>query len=250
MAEHAHTQFGLVGKSLGHSFSKAYFEKKFRDEGLAGYAYDNFELSAIEQISALVSGTENLKGLNVTIPYKESVIPFLNELSNEARQIGAVNCIKITNGTLTGYNTDVYGFAQSIKPFLDHHHQRALILGTGGASKAVAFALKKIGVDVFFASTGAKKNTNTFFYSEINAHMMQSFKLIVNTTPLGMLPHQHECPALPYELFTPEHLAYDLIYNPEETLFLKQAREHGAVTMNGWSMLTLQAEKSWEIWNS
>ena len=210
--------------------------------------YKNFELETIEQFSNVLK-TQNLKGLNVTNPYKESIIPFLDELSIEAKEIGAVNCINIVNGKTIGYNTDAYGFGQSIKPFLDTTHGRALILGTGGASKAVAYALKKIGVEVFFTTSSNKKNTNTFFYDEINEGMMSAFKLIINTTPLGLYPNINEAPALPYHLFTDKHLAYDLIYNPEQTLFLKQAKEKGAVTINGLSMLHLQAQKSWEIWN-
>jgi shikimate dehydrogenase len=240
--------FGLIGKSLSHSFSKSYFEKKFIENELNDHFYKNFELETIEQFSNVLK-TQNLKGLNVTNPYKESVIPFLDELSIEAKEIGAVNCINIVNGKTIGYNTDAYGFGQSIKPFLDTTHGRALILGTGGASKAVAYALKKIGVEVFFATSSNKKNTNTFFYDEINEGMMSAFKLIINTTPLGLYPNINEAPALPYHLFTDKHLAYDLIYNPEQTLFLKQAKEKGAVTINGLSMLHLQAQKSWEIWN-
>jgi shikimate dehydrogenase len=240
--------FGLIGKSLSHSFSRSYFEKKFIENELNDHFYKNFELETIEQFSNVLK-TQNLKGLNVTNPYKESIIPFLDELSIEAKEIGAVNCINIVNGKTIGYNTDAYGFGQSIKPFLDTTHGRALILGTGGASKAVAYALKKIGVEVFFATSSNKKNTNTFFYDEINEGMMSAFKLIINTTPLGLYPNINEAPALPYHLFTDKHLAYDLIYNPEQTLFLKQAKEKGAVTINGLSMLHLQAQKSWEIWN-
>ena len=240
--------FGLIGKSLSHSFSRSYFEKKFIENELNDHFYKNFELETIEQFSNVLK-TQNLKGLNVTNPYKESIIPFLDELSIEAKEIGAVNCINIVNGKTIGYNTDAYGFGQSIKPFLDTTHGRALILGTGGASKAVAYALKKIGVEVFFATSSNKKNTNTFFYDEINEGMMRAFKLIINTTPLGLYPNINEAPALPYHLFTDKHLAYDLIYNPEQTLFLKQAKEKGAVTINGLSMLHLQAQKSWEIWN-
>ena len=240
--------FGLIGKSLSHSFSRSYFEKKFIENELNDHFYKNFELETIEQFSNALK-TQNLKGLNVTNPYKESIIPFLDELSIEAKEIGAVNCINIVNGKTIGYNTDAYGFGQSIKPFLDTTHGRALILGTGGASKAVAYALKKIGVEVFFATSSNKKNTNTFFYDEINEGMMNAFKLIINTTPLGLYPNINEAPALPYHLFTDKHLAYDLIYNPEQTLFLKQAKEKGAVTINGLSMLHLQAQKSWEIWN-
>jgi shikimate dehydrogenase len=240
--------FGLIGKSLSHSFSRSYFEKKFIENELNDHFYKNFELETIEQFSNVLK-TQNLKGLNVTNPYKESIIPFLDELSIGAKEIGAVNCINIVNGKTIGYNTDAYGFGQSIKPFLDTTHGRALILGTGGASKAVAYALKKIGVEVFFATSSNKKNTNTFFYDEINEGMMSAFKLIINTTPLGLYPNINEAPALPYHLFTDKHLAYDLIYNPEQTLFLKQAKEKGAVTINGLSMLHLQAQKSWEIWN-
>jgi len=240
--------FGLIGKSLSHSFSRSYFEKKFIENELNDHFYKNFELETIEQFSNVLK-TQNLKGLNVTNPYKESIIPFLDELSIEAKEIGAVNCINIVNGKTIGYNTDAYGFGQSIKPFLDTTHGRALILGTGGASKAVAYALKKIGVEVFFTTSSNKKNTNTFFYDEINEGMMSAFKLIINTTPLGLYPNINEAPALPYHLFTDKHLAYDLIYNPEQTLFLKQAKEKGAVTINGLSMLHLQAQKSWEIWN-
>lgn len=240
--------FGLIGKSLSHSFSKTYFDNKFKENGLTDHVYKNFELVTIEEFKTVLT-TENLRGLNITNPYKESIIPFLNALSTEAKEIGAVNCVKIDNGRTTGYNTDAYGFGQSIKPFLDTTHERALILGTGGASKAVAYALKKIGVEVFFVSSSAKKNTNTFFYNEINERVMSSFKLIINTTPLGLFPNVTEMPALPDDLFTDKHLAYDLIYNPEQTAFLKKAKEKGATTINGLSMLHLQAEKSWEIWS-
>jgi shikimate dehydrogenase len=242
-------QFGLIGKSLKHSFSKTYFEKKFRDLDLKNYSYTNFEIETVDELKKVIAENKDLKGLNVTIPYKESVIPLLDELSPEAKEIGAVNCIHISNNRLVGHNTDIYGFSQSIKPFLDTNHERALVLGTGGASKAVAYVLKKIGVDVYFVTSSEKKGPATFFYSEINELVMNAFKLIVNTTPLGTFPKVNECPILPYHLFTPQHLAYDLVYNPEQTLFLKQAKEKGAITVNGLSMLQLQAEKSWEIWS-
>lgn len=243
------TQFGLIGKSLGHSFSKIYFEKKFRTLQRHDLSYELFELPEIGAFPELLSRHGQLGGLNVTTPYKESVIPFLDELSPEAQEIGAVNCIAIHQGRLTGHNTDVYGFSQSIKPFLDANHQRALILGTGGAGKAVARALKKTGVDVYFVTSSKdKKHPNTLFYSEINAHVMAAFRLIVQASPVGTYPDTEACPPLPYHLFSPTHLAYDLIYNPEETLFLKQARAQGAITVNGLSMLHLQADKSWEIW--
>ncbi len=244
-------QYGLLGKSLNHSFSKAYFEKKFQDLHLTDCQYSNFEIDSIDKIKSLIKDTPNLVGLNVTIPYKEAVLPFLDELSSEAKEIRAVNCIRIQNGKLIGYNTDVYGFAQSIKPFLDVNHQRALILGTGGASKAVAQALKKVGVEIYFVtSSQTKKTNNTFFYSELNELVLNAFKLIVNTSPVGTFPHVKECPNIPYQFISPQHLAYDLIYNPAQTLFLQKAKEKGAITVNGLSMLQLQAEKSWEIWNA
>lgn len=242
--------FGLIGANLKHSFSKAYFEKKFAGLKLQGYRYENFELQNMRDFLSLIKNNTTLKGLNVTLPYKELILPYLDELSNEAKAIGAVNCIKLTEGKTFGYNTDVYGFSQSIKPFLDVNHQRALILGTGGSSKAVAYALKKIGVEVMFVSSSAsKKNEAVLLYGELNELVMRSHKLIVNCTPLGMYPNVNSFPPLPYEFFSPEHLAYDLVYNPEETLFLKKAAEQGAMVVNGLSMLKLQAEKSWEIWN-
>lgn len=247
-------EFGIIGKSLSHSFSKNYFEKKFSELGLNDYAYLNFELESIEEIKNILSSNPNLKGFNVTMPYKESIIPFIDELSPEAKSIGAVNCVKVLNDTstplsvtLSGYNTDVYGFAASIKPFLEPHHNKALILGTGGSSKAVAYALKNIGVDVYFVSS-SKKQSQTFSYSELNDYIFNAFHLIVNTTPLGMFPNINAYPDIPYQFIGAQHLCYDLIYNPIETLFLKKAKEQGATTINGLSMLQLQAEKSWEIW--
>lgn len=243
--------FGLIGKSLTHSFSKSFFEKKFSTLNLPDYQYKNFELQKIEDFPTLLETQQLLKGLNVTLPYKEQILPFIDELSEEAQAIGAVNCIKFENGKTFGYNTDVYGFSQSIKPFLDLNHQRALILGTGGSSKAVAFALKKIGVEVMFVSSSpSKKNETVLLYGELNEMVLRSHKLIVNCTPLGMFPNVDSFPPLPYKYFSAEHLAYDLIYNPEETMFLKKATEQGAIVVNGLSMLKLQAEKSWNIWNS
>lgn len=238
--------FGLIGKTLAHSFSKNYFEKKFEQAEL-NYSYKNFELETIDLFPSLISN-ETINGLNVTIPYKESIIPFLDELTNEAKEIGAVNCIQFKNSKLIGHNTDFYGFKQSIKPFLEPQHERALILGTGGSSKAVAFALKSVGVEVYFVTSSQKKGSNYFFYNELNEFIFKAFKLIVNTTPLGMYPATDKCPDIPYDFLGKDHLCYDLIYNPEETLFLKNSSRKGAVIMNGLSMLRLQAEKSWDIW--
>lgn len=248
------TEYGLIGKTLSHSFSKTYFEKKFQGLGLSDHVYLNFELETIDDIKKVIADHPNLKGFNVTIPYKESIIPFLDELSDEAKAVGAVNCVYVKRHTSTplsvtliGHNTDVYGFASSVKPFIEPQHNKALILGTGGAAKAVAYALKNIGVEVFYASSN-KQQANTFLYEQLNEHMMAAFKLIVNTTPLGMFPNINECPNIPYQYITTQHLCYDVIYNPETTLFLQKAKEQGATTINGLSMLQLQAEKSWEIW--
>lgn len=242
------SEYGLIGKNLSHSFSKAYFEKKFKELGLDYLEYANFELENIEDIKQVLARNPELRGFNVTIPYKESIIPFLDELSPEARGIAAVNCVKITNGKLIGHNTDAYGFAISIKPFLEPQHSRALILGTGGASKAVVFVLRRLNVEVFFAST-SKKRQGTFPYEALNERLFNACKFIINTTPVGTFPNVNECPNIPYECITSQHLVYDLIYNPGETLFLQKAKAQGATTINGLSMLQLQAEKSWEIWN-
>ena len=241
--------YGIVGKKLSHSFSKSYFEKKFKELNLKNYVYYNFEITGVAEFPSIIKNNPDLKGLNVTNPYKEVIIPYLDELTPEAAEIGAVNCIKIENKKLIGYNTDVYGFGQSIKPFLDTNHQKALILGTGGASKAVAFALKKIGVEVYFVTSSPdKKCLNCFYYSELNQIVINAFKLIVNTTPAGMFPDSDAFPAVPYQFLTSGHLCYDLIYNPEITEFLKRSKAQGAAIINGLSMLHLQAEKSGEIW--
>lgn len=245
MAKH----YGLVGKQLSHSFSRAYFEKKFADTGRDDLSYINFELPEIEDIKRIVQADPLLAGLNITVPYKTSVIPFLDDIDETAEKIGAVNCIKIRERRLMGYNTDAYGFAQSIKPFLDPNHAAALILGTGGASKAVAYVLNQLGVDYFFVTSGEKRSGKMLSYTDLNAIAMNKCRLIVNTTPVGTYPHTDQCPDIPYEYFSSQHLAYDLVYNPEQTLFLKRASEKGAITVNGLSMLYLQAEKSWEIWN-
>lgn len=245
--------FGLIGKSLSHSFSKSYLESKFIKEDKEGFQYSNFDLENLDNLLQIIIDNK-LSGLNVTKPYKESVIPFLNELDVTAKEIGAVNCIKITwksnTPYLVGYNTDYYGFAQSIKPFLEPIHQRALILGTGGASKAIAYALKNVDVDFYYVTSGEKKSANYFHYSELNEYVLNAFKLIINCTPLGMYPTTDACPDIPFEFITSEHLLYDLIYNPEETLFLQKGKANGAVTINGLNMLKLQADKAWEIWHN
>jgi shikimate dehydrogenase len=252
--------YGLIGYPLGHSFSKKYFGEKFEKENITNCEYNLYPIENINLFPQLIKDNSSLCGLNVTIPYKESVIPFLDELDITAKGIGAVNCIKIVesktndgqivkNKKLIGYNTDAFGFKQSIKPFLEKQHEKALILGTGGASKAVAYVLKEIGVECFFVSRNKKENTNNMLtYSELNQAVMNAFKLIVNSSPVGTYPNILQAPEIPYEFITQEHLLYDLVYNPPQTEFLKRGKEKGAVTLNGLTMLQQQAEEAWRIW--
>lgn len=241
-------QFGLIGKSLGHSFSKAYFTEKFQREQISAN-YSNFELrQLVPHFKDLVQQTPNLCGLNVTIPYKTEIIPLLDELVGDAEKINAVNTIQFLDGKLIGHNTDTYGFRQSIKPFLRNVHERALILGTGGAAKAVAYVLESLGLDVCYLSRGSS-TPNVFNYIDANENMVKAFKLIVNTTPLGTFPNISEQPPFPVQIVSDQHLVIDLIYNPSETQFLQIARQQGADTLNGLSMLKHQADKAWEIWN-
>lgn len=237
--------YGLIGKTLTHSFSEAYFHEKFEKEKIDG-RFQNFELETIAAFPEVLSKNPNLCGLSVTIPYKTAIIPFLDELDPIAEEIGSINSIRVSNGKTIGFNTDAGGFSNSIKPFLAHGMERALILGTGGASKAVAYALRRIGLDVVFASRTPA--IGQLSYSEINQNAIKAFKLIVNTTPLGMYPDVSSFPDIPYEYLTPEHLLYDLTYNPPETAFLRKGSERGAIVINGLSMLKIQAEMSWEIW--
>ncbi|MBK6950879.1 MAG: shikimate dehydrogenase [Crocinitomicaceae bacterium] len=239
--------YGLVGRKLSHSFSKSFFENKFQSLNIDS-VYENFEIETITQIKD-VFAVSDLAGLNVTIPYKEAVIPMLDELDESAKSVGAVNCIQIKNGKHVGYNTDVFGFRQMIKPFLESHHERALILGKGGAAKAVAHVLNELGLTVFFVTRNPKEE-NDFSYHDINEAMIHSCGIIVNTTPVGMFPDTENAPAIPYEFLSDKNLVVDLIYNPKETLFMKKAKSSGANAINGETMLHQQAEKSWEIWNS
>lgn len=241
-------RFGLLGRNISYSFSKGYFTEKFSDEVFTGNSYENFDISEINNFTELVRNNPDLKGLNVTIPYKEQVIPFLDKLSKKAALIGAVNTIKFTkSGKLKGYNTDYYGFKKSLKPLLQPHHKKALILGTGGASKGVAFALDELNIPYIFVSREAKENI--IDYDLINATTFDNFQIIINCTPVGTSPNTDASPNLQYDFFTDKHIAYDLIYNPAETQFLKKAKENGAIIKNGYDMLIFQAEKAWEIWN-
>lgn len=240
--------YGLVGKTLKHSFSKAYFEQRFKDLKIDDVEYRNFEYERIEEVKGELSEIKDLKGLNVTNPYKTSIIPYLDKVDEIATKIGAVNTIRIENdGRWTGYNTDVYGFSTSLKPFLTNRHEKALILGTGGASKAVEYTLRQLNISVVKVSRTKEEADLT--YADLNENVFNACKLIINTTPLGTWPNVKDLPDIPYDLLTSEHLVYDLIYNPEKTLFLKRAELAGATIMNGLNMLKLQAERSWEIWN-
>lgn len=242
------SKFGLLGKNIEYSFSRKYFSEKFRKENLS-HSYENFDLSSLELFPKIISETPHLKGLNVTIPYKEEVIDFLDELDTDAEEIGAVNTIKIdANRKLKGYNTDHIGFQKSLAPFLPLQKKTALILGTGGASKAIAYALKNLGFNYKFVSRnpGAK----SLSYSVLNQRIIEDRLLLINCTPLGTFPNIEACPAIPYQYLTQNHLLFDLIYNPIETKFLKLGRAQQAKTINGWEMLKIQAEESWKIWNS
>lgn len=236
--------YGLIGRSLGHSFSKSFFEEYFELNNIDAQ-YLNYELSVIDEVNELFKN--QVSGFNVTIPYKEAIIPFLDDLSDEAREIGAVNVVQVEKGKKIGNNSDAFGFHQSIKPFLTNRHERALVLGTGGASKAVEYVLRKIGVDVLFISRNPK-GENQFHYDEVNEYMLKACKLLVNTTPVGTFPNVEDCLTLPYNNLSDEHLVVDLIYNPKKTRFLQNAEAAGATILNGESMLREQALKSWKIW--
>lgn len=240
-------QYGIIGYPLSHSFSKGYFSTKFEKENLNDCIFDTFPLNKIEEFKSICAKHPNFVGLNVTIPYKEQIIPFLDDLDIEAAKIGAVNTIKFINGKKIGYNTDCFGFEMSLKPLLKPHHTHALILGTGGASKAVEYVLKKLGIAFQYVSR--VKSINAITYNELDTLIIQQSTLIINTTPVGMYPKIDDAPAIPYQYLNNQHLLYDLVYNPDETLFLKHGKTQGAQTINGLEMLYLQAEQSWSIWN-
>lgn len=242
--------YGLVGHPLGHSFSKDFFNQKFQAEGIDAQ-YVNFDIPTIELLNEILTN-QPINGLNVTIPYKEKVIPFLDELSEEAKTIGAVNVIKVYQQNdriyLKGFNSDVIGFSQSIQPLLNTTHKKALILGTGGASKAIQFGLNQLNIETKFVSR--KSSDNTLTYAQLSSEIMKEYTIVVNCTPVGMYPHIDECPEIPYEFIGKEHILYDLVYNPEETLFIKKGKAAGATTKNGLEMLHLQAQAAWNIWTN
>lgn len=243
-------KYGLIGYPLGHSFSISYFNQKFKDEGIDA-VYENFEIVSIDLLPEVLDSNPNLKGLNVTIPYKQKVIPFLDKISPEAHAIGAVNVIKVIHEgksvKLKGYNSDVIGFTQSIEPMLERYHKKALILGTGGASKAVDYGLKSLGLETVFVSR--YERPGTIQYGNITPEVIKEYNVIVNCTPIGMYPNTEVCPELPYEAMDSHTILYDLIYNPDETLFMKKGAAYGANVKNGLEMLLLQAFSSWDFWH-
>jgi len=241
-------RYGLIGRDISYSFSKGYFSKKFETLRLSDHSYENFDLQKIVEFDGFFDINPNIKGLNVTIPFKEDILPYLNKIDDKALQIGAVNTIQIKNGNLIGHNTDVIGFQKSIEPYLKSHHDKALILGTGGASKAVAHVLKMLQIKFKFVSRNA--TVDQFKYEGLSEKIIKDHPLIVNCTPLGTYPDIERLPNIPYDFVGERHLLFDLIYNPSKTSFLKAGEQQGASIANGQKMLEIQAEASWEIWNS
>ncbi len=248
--EKSNKRFGLIGKNISYSFSRNYFTQKFQALGLNQYSYQNFDLDSLSQFPEILSEHPDIKGLNVTIPYKEKIIPYLYKVHKTAKSIGAVNTIKFGKKGLIGYNTDHYGFKKSIKPHLKPHHKKALILGTGGASKAIKYALNKMEITFLSVSRTPNAEEGIIGYHQINDRCLATYTVIINCTPLGTFPNISEKPELPYHLLGKQHLLFDLVYNPEETTFMRLGREQGARCINGLAMLEQQAEKAWKIWNS
>lgn len=241
-------QFGLIGFPLSHSFSKGYFANKFFTEDIKDAQYENYPIESIDQLHSLWEEQPFLQGLNVTIPYKKAVIPMLQYPSSVVQTIQACNCIRLYEGALYGYNTDVIGFEQSLLPFLKPHHQKALILGTGGAAAAVEWVMKKLGIEYQFVSRTA--STTCITYASLSPDVIKAHNLLINTSPVGMFPNMEDAPDLPYHAITAQHHLYDLIYNPAQTKFLRLGAARGASVQNGLEMLHIQANASWEIWNS
>lgn len=249
MEERKNKVFGLLGKNISYSFSRGYFSEKFKNLGLDKHKYKNFDLQDINEFSSIIKEETFLTGMNVTIPYKEAVIPFLDKLDKNAEKIGAVNTIKVTKrGNLKGYNTDAVGFENSIMPLIKKHQKFALILGTGGASKAVAYTFKKNKIKFKFVSR-KPQGKKQISYHDLSEKIIQKYQIIVNCTPVGTTPNIDKCPDIPYQYLIENHLLFDLIYNPEVSKFLSKGKEKGATIKNGYEMLQLQAEESWRIWN-
>ena len=242
-------RYGLIGYPLSHSFSQQYFADKFQSENISNCAYELFPIASIDELGNLLAAHPDLKGLNVTIPYKQLVLPYLTDISNLPGRLLACNCIKIEGATLTGYNTDVIGFEESFKPLLQPHHTKALVLGSGGAAAAVTYVLRKLNIEYKIVSrTGG--NGEALTYDEVDASVIAEYPVIINTTPLGQYPNTQAAPALPYDAITSKHYLFDLLYNPSKTIFLQRGEEQGAAIKNGQEMLVIQAEESWRIWNS
>lgn len=241
--------YGLIGYPLGHSFSKKYFTEKFQRENLPDFAYENFPISSIGQLPAMLNDNPDLKGFNITIPYKEKIIACLDSCSATVQTIGACNCVKIENGKLIGHNTDVPAFKQSIEKLLKPSHTKALVLGSGGAAKAVNHALHLLQIKTLTVSRNSR-TAGSIDYKEVNESVLKEYPVIVNTTPVGTFPNSDECPAIPYQHLNSNHLLFDLVYNPSPSLFLQKGKEYGTAIKNGYEMLELQADKSWEIWTA
>ena len=242
--------FGLIGFPLGHSFSKKYFDQKFKEENISDADFELFAIKNIHEFPNLLKENLNLKGLAVTIPYKQSVLPFINYVTVAAKEIGAVNCIKFIDGNSTGHNTDVIGFEKSLLPLLQPHHSKALVLGTGGSSKAVQYVLNQIGIPFLLVSRDKGNLPYCIDYAELSEDIMKEHTIIINCTPIGMSPNENEMPSIPYDLLSQKHLLYDLIYSPEKTLFLQEGERKGCAIKNGFEMLVIQAEENWKIWNA
>lgn len=241
-------RYGLIGYPLSHSFSQRYFADKFLQESIENTVYENYPIPSIQALESILDQYPDLCGFNITIPYKKDILAYLSSSTHAVQQMGACNCVKITNGKLIGYNTDVIGFERSLLPFLKPQHQQALILGTGGASSAVAYVLQQLKIPFKFVSR--KKSDLSITYEEVDERMIQTHQLIINTTPLGMHPSIDEYPVLPYHFMNETHHCFDLIYNPAETMFLQKAKASGASIQNGAEMLVIQAEESWRIWTT
>lgn len=240
--------FGLIGYPLTHSFSKKYFTEKFEKEGLKDCRYELFSIPNINDLSSILASHPELSGLNVTIPYKKSVITFLDDRSNLPSGLDACNCIQIINGKLIGFNTDVTGFQKSFQGSLDAHHTHALILGSGGAAEAVAFALRNLNINYLFV-TRQPAGDNSIRYDQIDAQLLSKYSIVINTTPVGTFPAVDVCPEIPYKLLSERHYLFDLVYNPEKSMFLSKGEKRGATIRNGYEMLEIQADESWKIWN-
>lgn len=242
--------YGLIGYPLGHSFSKQYFTEKFSKEGLTDCFFESFPIETINEFKKLLLDNPSLLGLGVTIPYKEQVLQFVDELSPEVKIIGAANSIKISGNYLTAYNTDIIGFEKSFCRELKPFHNKALILGTGGASKAIQFVLKKLAIDFLVVTRVNNNNSNMVAYNEVDEKMIIKYNIIINCTPAGMSPNNNSFPDLPYQFITNQHYLYDLVYKPANTLFMQKGAAGGAIAINGHEMLLIQAEASWKIWNN